>query len=833
MIFLELPFRSVLKERNSVAGKKTSWLYWLLGGAFFIFFIGVKPSWAFEIIICGILFFLGLRWYRVRSAGKLLAEQKKRESAAPAVFWGVVIDELVAVPATVDAHPATLVDVELPAQPTQPQTQSTPGKRSDFAYTIPTAPKNFSGDGRWISGTESIKVNGFVIAQGMVYVGATLPDAAGAPDPALIDPRKPISQKGDFTERQMGYWPSYSDISPSARNAYLRWLADGKCHPEADIGYVFLYFYGLERRVLVDAPKDKAAQAERLQIRGELKRLLAIYGTKSDSFNGYCRRLLDFLELATYSGKLYEKPVPELMPGFELPYYLRLAIGQAVVDGAPVPVHLAVAWIMCDAGITRRTAANRCKAEFLALLQVKYRQVYGEGFKIPVNRTKLKFPYHPASAGLRHDPSLDLLFGDIPDIAALTAPIKKLQSIVDACSEELDAYSRFVGKNPDKRTTLEALLQLPLAIWPPVAREKIALLKADIGNQFIALPLQELANRLGGFSDINGGISGEINSALNKESLRGLVKILAAMNIGIEPDFLNHAKLPKANMSVVLFQTELSPLMSGLTPAYQAALVTLELAAAVAHADGDFSESELMALDQHIASWRHLTPAHRQRLNANARLLQIEPVTLASMKKKIEPLDIVTREAIADFTAVVAYADGNVSHDGIKLLEKIYKLLGVEQEKVYTHLHSMSKFGSGAPAKNAEASAFTLDATRIALLQQDSEKVAALLGNIFTDDAEPEAIMVATPIENEPDTAMPESRLLGLDGAHSAFVRMLLSRPLWSRNELADVAIDSEVMLDGALERINEATLDAWDIVCAEGDDPIEINLEIINKLTL
>jgi hypothetical protein len=45
------------------------------------------------------------------------------------------------------------------------------------------------------------------------------------------------------------------------------------------------------------------------------------------------------------------------------------------------------------------------------------------------------------------------------------------------------------------------------------------------------------------------------------------------------------------------------------------------------------------------------------------------------------------------------------------------------------------------------------------------------------------------------------------------------------------VANDLEIMLDGALERLNEATLDTYDIPCTDGDDPIEINLEIIEKI--
>jgi hypothetical protein len=72
--------------------------------------------------------------------------------------------------------------------------------------------------------------------------------------------------------------------------------------------------------------------------------------------------------------------------------------------------------------------------------------------------------------------------------------------------------------------------------------------------------------------------------------------------------------------------------------------------------------------------------------------------------------------------------------------------------------------------------------------------------------------------------------LLGLDPEHSAFLRVLLTRPSWSRAELGEVAADMELMLDGALERVNEATLDTLDNRIAEGDDPIEIDQDLMEN---
>jgi hypothetical protein len=38
-------------------------------------------------------------------------------------------------------------------------------------------------------------------------------------------------------------------------------------------------------------------------------------------------------------------------------------------------------------------------------------------------------------------------------------------------------------------------------------------------------------------------------------------------------------------------------------------------------------------------------------------------------------------------------------------------------------------------------------------------------------------------------------------------------------------------MLDGALERINEASFDAHDLPFTEGDDPVDVNAEAVEKI--
>lgn len=691
-------------------------------------------------------------------------------------------------------------------------------------HRIPTPPKEYVDKTRWLAAGESVQVAGTTISGGLLYVGPTLEGSYGVPDPALIDPRKSVAKSGDFTERQMNYWPSYSDITPQARRAYLNWLADGRKHPDADVGFVFLYFYGLERRSIIDISKNGGDVKELASILDELRRLLGIYG-KSNSFRSYCSRLIDFLSLVEYPAKIYETKIPQFPDAYELPYYLRLAIGQTAVHGVAVPAHLALAWAEADSNIVRRTAITRCREEFRNLFALKYREFCGDGIKLTPNKTKLKLVYNPASSGFRGQGEVTLRFGDVPDVTVLMAPVRKLQAVVDACVDALGPYSRYVGKNPGKEAALEALVQLPAQIWPSEARRTLEQLKGQIGADPTLMKVQQLA------SSFNS--TGEFT----RDKLLAFAKALESEQIGIEPDLLGGAKTPKLDDYLVLFQNAEPTLEPRSTSAYQAAVITLELAAAVAHADGDFSASEATHLNANIDAWVHLTESHRARLKAKVRLLMASPITLAGMKKKVEPLDMAAREAIASFAALLVQSDGMARPEEVKLLEKVYTLLGLDKSKAYSQLHAAA---SGAPATTPLAastavttstqttpSTFKLDADRIAALQKDSEKVSALLGNIFKEEVEANQ---PVPEQEDEMAAVGEHLLLGLDSAHSAFARTILSRHSWERAEVADVASDLQIMLDGALERVNEAAFDAYDMPMTEGDDPIEINPEFLEK---
>ena len=176
--------------------------------------------------------------------------------------------------------------------------------------------------------------------------------------------------------------------------------------------------------------------------------------------------------------------------------------------------------------------------------------------------------------------------------------------------------------------------------------------------------------------------------------------------------------------------------------------LALRLAASVALADGVVSALEKDLLKRQIRVWPHLNEIEQARLAAYLNLLLIEPPKLVGLKKNLESLDKGAREDIADILALVAQADCAINPKEVSILEKIYRILGLEPQAVYSNLHIAAvepvtvqrgeAVGEGyklpPQAKDARLSPLSLNAERIALLQSDSERVSAILGTIWPDD---------------------------------------------------------------------------------------------------
>jgi hypothetical protein len=120
-----------------------------------------------------------------------------------------------------------------------------------------------------------------------------------------------------------------------------------------------------------------------------------------------------------------------------------------------------------------------------------------------------------------------------------------------------------------------------------------------------------------------------------------------------------------------------------------------------------------------------------------------------------------------------------------------------------------------------------LDLTKVAALKAESARVSVLLGAIFAECEAPEA--EERPVQTQAPEDAPTS-LLNLNPGHQGLLQVLLQRPRWTRAELEELCADRGLMVDGAIECINEAAFDQFGRALIEGNEQIDINLELVQK---
>ena len=103
----------------------------------------------------------------------------------------------------------------------------------------------------WVGLGEAIEINGYVIKDPLIYWVPSDQHLASQEASCILKSARISNTFNDGIE-SLGYWPTYLKASPNQKAYYLNWLATGKKANLEDIGYAFLYFYGLEYRALVE-----------------------------------------------------------------------------------------------------------------------------------------------------------------------------------------------------------------------------------------------------------------------------------------------------------------------------------------------------------------------------------------------------------------------------------------------------------------------------------------------------------------------------------------------------------------------------------------------------
>jgi hypothetical protein len=824
-----------------------------------------------------------------------------------------------------------------PGKKLQPDALSYDNKTQTQTQTV-SAKKEYSGPVAWIPANKTVVVAGLSIP-GMVYVG--VPAYANGNDPCIIDTSKSVAPDTNNIVPSKSAWPNYSELCAPARRAYLEWLADAKKDPNVNIDYVFLYFYGLERRVFVDHSKS-----EWPSIATELRRLLSIYGDKSKSFSNCANLLLDWIWLSDVPQKLYLQPVPSFPPNTELPLYIRVALGQVVTDGIHLPAQLALAWVRNNPSDAVKFAAVPYVREFELAFNHIYHTNHDSGLILEGSAFKIKLTYHLTHRLARsnfsrgENPSITLQ--DTPDISGHKQPLELIRKMAQTAKEVVEPLEKYMKNNPDGSAVLGAILHLPQEIWSDNVKNILLKLQEDVQKDILVIPFIELLSRL------------TAKGSITQNETLILTFALRSFNIGVEPSIVETLKRIELHQKIALFEIpkEAPPDSDGnLLDA-----LALDYVAAVAFASNEYIDEKLKIVETQIKSWPNLTVYRTAWLQARLRLRFEERTPSAVLKsirpvnkpandfidarlmefiksyKKVSTLEITVLEKIQkalrtqnddvliqateeamlarekmleqkqskpttptaandstlkpnaktkraaspkkksaekvspkresslspEFAAELrrklkdSFGDTLLPVDDRTSIKAILNALGITPESLLSSLITsiiynqppelkpalksepkskrgkQSKRVAASDSQAAQEQKIKLDFERIAALEKDSANASALLSDIFSEQETVEQV-VAVPQPKEKAPADNVHSLLGLDRAHSELARLLLSRSEWTKEQLNEVAAKLDLMLDGALEILNDAAFDEHDMPFIEGEEIVKVTPELLS----
>ncbi len=676
-------------------------------------------------------------------------------------------------------------------------------------YTAPNRYDLQNGElAKWYGKGQSVNVQGYDIADGMVYVGETLPNLDEYEnDACLINPKLEISLFEPIDERTE-YWPQYAYISEKCRYNYLKWLINGRCDPKISIGYVFLFFYGLERRLFVDGQQEGISATEQTEIIDEVNRLLEIYGS-NDSFFQYAHNFL------AISSLIYKTKIPDhINLDNRLESSFQVLLAQYVIAKKAISADMALQWIALRPEFSLKTPARRCEKEFKELFAIKYQKEFANGLIIKPNKTLLKLKYHVANPSLRY--GLNLKIPELPNPFILKAPLKKINMLVEECTVELEPYSRFIRCKDNSPDSLAALALLPKELTHSSV-DKVQTRLTQICTEPPKLISLKLLYEI---------FEKTIPAKISKKEAENFVTLVENIGFGIVPNVRLYNIKP--DTEVIIFPQKLS-----FKPSKEFHTISIIIHLGASQIDDNVSPEKEKILQKLIQDSNKITEIEQEYLLKFLYWCLRVPQKVTGLKQKLSAISITEKIAISHILVSIAHANSFITPKEVKQLEKLYTILELDKKQVTSDIHTMvnevvtvglcdreSTFSIPKPIYSADSNSFHLNEELIKVLEEETHQVKGVLEGIFSesDEIEPEI-----PPANNP--------LTSLDQAHQHLFNQLLTQETWDKIAVHKMCKKLGLMTDGAMEVLNEWAFVHVDEPIIEDGEPIYIDVNLAKEI--
>jgi uncharacterized tellurite resistance protein B-like protein len=736
-----------------------------------------------------------------------------------------------------------------------------PGERITFAgfkkfigSLLPSAENTTVNDQRLRRSDVQFFGPGTVVNLGYGSLASPLVYATGGKfdhirDASLIELGLVVAKQSDTSER-LGYWPSYHNCSPGQRAAYLQWLYGGRTQQVAELGYVFIFFYGLERRIVVDGQDHEA-------VARELIRLLPMFG-KSNSFAGYATRLLWLtiylsIECGGMPADVIEDAINVTNRWRDGSLELYLAYRSrtlGILDG-----QACYAWAEQDQRAMKSIVCVRHSDKFKELFIRKVQDTFPEGVPFPSTTRNKAISYHPASSTLLSAPQQMIKVAGqmMPTLEPRRAPCSKLVQIWNDCIEQLKAFDRASRKATSENTsdTYEALpIELREGDHPELEHWYRLISRVTDENGWALVSVNELA-RIKGIKE---------RTSLTKTQTLSILNTADALGFAIEPDCRISGKNFRWNEPIAIFNCEMALRDDRSIEKFRTAAFLLELGLSVAVSDNEVDERELEAIENHIEAELDLAPELSKRLSAQRHLMIAKGPKLSTVPQTfLTALSKNQRKAIGSYLVSVAAADKVVTNKEKNILQAAFQKLSLPLDMLaellvpYEPAKEELQRASTSSIDQAVAEAPVLDFDRIRRIREETRHVQDLLHDVITksfddsdellveqnidpaDESVEEFVAAEADIATVQNSPMVDpcldSRFATVPTRYQAFCSKLVTQNRWNIREAQELARSEGLMFSAALETINDWSTDAFgDWLIEEADTDLIIHLTLLER---
>lgn len=645
--------------------------------------------------------------------------------------------------------------------------------------------------------------------------------------PFLINLKLQVS----FSNRKshLGYYPSYHYMSPTQRGQFLNWLKGGKKDQDIDIGYVFVYFYGLEYRAAVEN-KDKKL------ILFELIRLYKTYAWKSQSFGRYIFNLICYI---IFSIKGFsEEDKKELIAfvqktEFSNPYLNSKKSVLYHLDNSLINSFKADEYVLSELNyqhkqpITAHYNKEDVFKAYLSLLIKEKSNIF--------NVQKQTYEYYSSHY---YSYSWDKKISYQKVVVS-----RELKDLSDKAYSDLKKYVTSVTRKNSHGTfsripKTERYNYFPDMLKEYFAHPKVKQLTGLLKNQeYAVVSVKKMFKIL--------GIVIEGNIALKKSSL--LSESMESAGYSVEPDPRLLRKKYKEDEKVAFYMPEekytLVDMVQEDVELYHLTRTLVDVGISISAIDNYICDKEIGCMLNFVSDRFKVSNKIKERLKYRMLLGREQQIDVSGLLKILSrEHDEESLKVIGKFFVCIAAADGKITVDELELVKRYFRELGLPEEYFGNLLKGLavnkedpvviqisrgetkigSKIPKGPKQKVASNYKVILDKVKIDSILDDTTQVQKVLNDVFSDETDSfieEKNVIST---NDPFESVLDIKL-------NQLISILIKKSDWSKEDVKLKCTELDLMVNAAIDKINEWAEESYgDFLIEDEGSACSINQDVL-----